>query len=749
MRWRWLLALATGALSGFSALVYQVVWQRMVAWDFGGDTVSTAVVSGTFLLGLGLGAWIGSRVVAGRRAYGLLEILIGVIGASSHLVIVPLAGVLARIGAASPDQAEGLRFGVVLGAVLLLLPPATLIGGTLPLMLGTFAESLGATARTVGILCAANTLGAWAGVVVAPLLLLGSFSLPTTLAAAAALNVAVGTAILVFGPEPTPRPAVAPPRAVATSSTIVSIALLSGFLATSFQASLYRAFRVMNPSSAYNFPFVLAAFLLALALGGWLLSRRVEDRPRALARRAGLLLAGAALAVPASIWAAAAMRARGFDVSFLPIVDGHGWANLPAVLAHAALLVMPAPFLTGAILPLLLRLAGRRPGSLARGAGWAAPANAFGCFAGLLFGDFVGIPLLGTQGYLLAVSMASGAAGLYVAALADRRSATPGRLTLAAAAGVAGVVLGSSVPDEAWRIHVIGPADLPGQVREGSTGVAEIRWRNKQGEVRVNGQFMSAIPRHPRHVKQEVFLLAQARRQRVLMLGLGGGGILRSLVDDPGVRKVEVVEWSSELVALLAKDPAAVVLRRVLASPKVVLHEGDARVVLDLLPARAFDLVFDNLAFPAWAGATSLNSPTYFARVERVLRPRGVFVKGANYYPGDDRAAVLSGLVETFAHVAEHASGEVVVSTDGPPPRYSPARVLAVIEPRWAFWSDSPLDRAEALRWFVSGFEPIDEESLRGARPLRDDFLGREYYWRPWETEEAPPPAPPTTGGPP
>jgi spermidine synthase len=50
-------------LSGFSGLVYQVVWVRMAFASFGIIIQVLSVVLSVFMLGLSLGAWVGGRSV--------------------------------------------------------------------------------------------------------------------------------------------------------------------------------------------------------------------------------------------------------------------------------------------------------------------------------------------------------------------------------------------------------------------------------------------------------------------------------------------------------------------------------------------------------------------------------------------------------------------------------------------------------------------------------------------------------------
>ena len=69
-------------LSGATALVYEVVWLRMLSLVFGHTVYAITTVLAAFMAGLGLGSFLFGRRAARFpdpiRAYGLLEIGIGV-----------------------------------------------------------------------------------------------------------------------------------------------------------------------------------------------------------------------------------------------------------------------------------------------------------------------------------------------------------------------------------------------------------------------------------------------------------------------------------------------------------------------------------------------------------------------------------------------------------------------------------------------------------------------------------------------
>src|SRR5262245_52641132 len=82
------------AICGASALVSEIVWQRMLTLLFGRSTLSRAAVLAAFLAGLALGARLfaapADRQARPTRLYALIELAIALAGISSAFVIGPL-----------------------------------------------------------------------------------------------------------------------------------------------------------------------------------------------------------------------------------------------------------------------------------------------------------------------------------------------------------------------------------------------------------------------------------------------------------------------------------------------------------------------------------------------------------------------------------------------------------------------------------------------------------------------------------
>ncbi len=182
----WLLVSFT--LSGFAALVYQVVWQRALFSIYGIDSASVTVVVTAFMVGLGVGSLLGgelSKKLPALPLFAIFEVAIGLFGAFS-------LDLFRWVGNATLGV-DLLGTGLVTFGLVLV--PTTLMGATLPLLVAHVASATGNTGKSVGVLYFANTLGAALACFVAAWWLLGGLGMRRSTFVAAALNVLLGLAV--------------------------------------------------------------------------------------------------------------------------------------------------------------------------------------------------------------------------------------------------------------------------------------------------------------------------------------------------------------------------------------------------------------------------------------------------------------------------------------------------------------------------------------------------------------------------
>src|SRR5688572_5056104 len=210
------LVLALFAVTGFSALCLQVVWQRVISIHGGVDLFSSATVVAAFMAGLGLGNLVGGALadrLGARRsilAFAIANLGVGLFGWVSIAIFYDGYRALAAHVQSLP-AAFAFHF-------VLLVVPTTLMGLSLPLLSRGVVRNVGEAAAVVGRLYAANTLGAAAGAAVAGWLLLGNLGFEGTVRLASSLNLVAAIVVLALWRSAPPEAAtVAAPAAAAAS----------------------------------------------------------------------------------------------------------------------------------------------------------------------------------------------------------------------------------------------------------------------------------------------------------------------------------------------------------------------------------------------------------------------------------------------------------------------------------------------------------------------------------------------------
>ena len=187
--------------SGATGLVYQVIWFKRFSHVWGSTSLAFAAVGGSFLFGLGLGAFLIGRyadhIAAPLRWYGLCELAIGSLALVIPFEISALVDASVGLYATIPEQPL-LRYLVQFCITLVVIGPAcALMGGTLPLLVRQLTARDGSLDQATGWLYGINTLGGAVGCYLAGFHLLPSLGLLWTNNLAAAFNIAIGIVSLL------------------------------------------------------------------------------------------------------------------------------------------------------------------------------------------------------------------------------------------------------------------------------------------------------------------------------------------------------------------------------------------------------------------------------------------------------------------------------------------------------------------------------------------------------------------------
>ncbi len=219
-------AMALG-LSGFVALVFEVVWTRLLALIVGPTTYAFGLLIAAFIGGLAVGSTLGVRLVTRLRrplpALGFALVAVGLGG----LLVVAIAGHLPLVMArfvARPD----VLFGSVMRAeaavvVVVLLPTTVALGAAFPLGVAAATRGQASAARDAALVYAGNTVGAIAGSLAAGFLFIPTLGIRTTTLAAAAGAAWAGLAVVLVSRGGRARTVLAAGAALVT--VLVALAL--------------------------------------------------------------------------------------------------------------------------------------------------------------------------------------------------------------------------------------------------------------------------------------------------------------------------------------------------------------------------------------------------------------------------------------------------------------------------------------------------------------------------------------------
>ncbi len=728
--------------------------------------------------GLALGNWLLGRTVdrVSRRLamYGVLEL-----GVAAWCLLFPLiASGLSRLylALASPDVESGrnLLLKVVL-SVLALLPPATLMGGTLPALTRHFAYRLEQVGRTVAILYFVNSAGAAAGCLIAGFALIATLGLDRTMVLTALVNAALGAVCVWLGRASSVEASPSQPEQNSTADTsyttgqqlaVLALIFASGCISMLYELVWIRLIALVMGSSTYSFSTMLFTFIAGISLGALLVSlfsSRITDPLRLFAWTELGVCVCLAVMIPFyerlpywfNVLAAGLKREPGMFPAYLSL----------KVAVSTGLMIVPT-VLIGATLPLAARVVTTRVELLGRSVGGAFSVNTLGNVVGSVLSGFVLIPAFGLQWCMETGILASGLVG--AAALAAW--ARPNRRVLyAAVAAVAAVgllivlktvsprwstmVLNSGVyrvreaaagsyaefrarvEQETVLFHHDGP-DMSVAVGHGPKG-ADYLWMNSNGKTEASTDTDMGTQVLVAHIP----LILKPDAREVFVVGLGSGITVGAALHHP-IERCDVAEISESVVR--ASRHFDQVSGSPLDDPRTHLAVSDAKEFL-LLQDRRYDVIISEPSNPWIAGIGNLFSVEFFTEVTRHLQPGGLFVQWIHFYEMDDStlAIALNTLSSVFPYVSMwHPQGnDVAMVASMEPVAPDTSRMQHDLEERGVFAQlAGPLVRrrvTDALgflalqvmspEWFRSLF-PGTPPHNRDRRPLLEYRAPRAFF---------------------
>ncbi len=660
------------ALSGFSCLVYQILWMRQLGLLFGNTAYAVALTLAVFFAGLAAGGWFWGRrcqrLVNPMRTCGWLELGIaacGVLILAAPLVIEHVYPMVYQ------RHGEGIALLLFKGLCtwLMVFFPALLMGGTLPVIGQGVIAHASAFGITTARLYAVNTMGAACGAFAAPFVLMPLLGLCLT--CGVAMLASLGAGLLAFvaarhapavaetQPKEEPYAAAVVQVGSLSRAAIRSLAFFSGFNLLALEVIWTRMLAQVHENSVYGFSTVLIVVLVCLALGAWLSSWLARGTSSVAPQRlVGLLLfGGAALALSPFLFASLT------DGLMMLPTDASFAVYLLRLFGTAFVAIGPACLLLGAVFPFLMKAEERHAMQIGRSIGTLAAINTLGAILGALAGGFFLLEWLGLWRSIQVI------AGVYLlVALLLPTAKTDGSralklVTCAMLVLTFTLFRPAYLPSSSSR-DAVGKEEMLLETWEGSDcTVTAVRDSMGHVAIKINSNYSlgSTGAFAPQIFQARIPLLAFPATDSVFFLGMGTGITAGEALDRnayPKIDRVVACELSPGVVAASKKyftgglgqpdltqglysDPRA----------RVLIEDGRNHLMAD---GGHYAMINADLFLPYRRGTGNLYSREHFLNARQRLKPGGVFVQWLPLYQMTERefGIIARTMISAFPQVS-------------------------------------------------------------------------------------------------
>lgn len=712
-------------MSGFPALVYQIVWQRVLFTVYGVNIQSVTMIVTVFMLGLGLGSlaggWLSNRPrVRLLLAFGTIELLIGAFGGVSLWIF-------HRVGFYTAGYSTAVT-GLVAFALLLL--PTLLMGSTLPLLVEHFVRRTGNVGESLGLLYSVNTLGSGVACLAAAFFLMRVFGEAGSVRFAVCFNLCVGFTALILqagtGSGAAAKREQASELAARQEVIPLWIGMLlagaTGFIALAYEIVWYRLYSFTTGGAAPCFAELLAFYLFGIAYGSMAVRdgcrhKLGNDVHRTLATGSEVVVLGAIAAFLLGPVLARCVVHISYEPTFT--------------------LVFIAAALLGSAFPLLSHAVIDPAQDVGRRVSFLYLSNIAGSTLGSYLIGFVVLDHWSTR----ATSLLLLGLGVVVSLVLAVLSGPKGRKSVFAVGCAACVVLAlaqgvlfSGMYERLLAKTTYRSGMSFANLVENRSGVIAVDQAGiVYGGGAYDGRFNTDLI-HDSNMLFRAFAIAGLDRKprEVLIIGLSSGSWAQVIANDPDVQNITIVEIDPGYLPLIRQHAD---VESLLRNPKVHIVIDDGRRWLVSHPDRRFDLILMNTTFNWRANISNLLSTEFLGLIRSHLSPNGI-----EYYNTTWSNEVQATGVAAFPYALRIANFLAVSNSPLTldKNRWRTALTNYQIDGRPVFDLSNPLHRArlDAVLHLADELDVPNgmlesrasmQRRLKGVRLITDDNMGTEW----------------------
>jgi len=276
-------------LSGFAGLIYESIWTHYLKLFLGHAAYAQTLVLCIFMLGLAVGSWIAAKRVNNIKnffiTYAKVELSLGLFALVFHdvsLVVTHFFFDNVSPNLDSSSASNMIKWGL---SSLIIIPQSILIGMTFPLIANGFLNSEpGHTGKKLSLLYFSNSLGAAIGVLVSGFVLIGFLGLKGTMFFSGTINIIISIIIFIYFKKFNVQERVDKESRQRQNKQDLRIYLMLSGLAffTGMASFIYeiiwvRLISLILGSATHSFELMLSSFILGLALGGFIIRKKIDS----------------------------------------------------------------------------------------------------------------------------------------------------------------------------------------------------------------------------------------------------------------------------------------------------------------------------------------------------------------------------------------------------------------------------------------------------------------------------------------
>jgi spermidine synthase len=659
--------------SGANALVYEVVWMKMLTLVFGATAFAISTTLASFMAGLALGNyWFGRLVDRSHRPlliYSLLEFGIGIFAFIMPVVFSLLDNIYIYIYQDITQNYIGLNLIRFVLSFIILIIPTTLMGGTLPVITRFLFRQSGHIGERVSQLYSVNTLGAVVGTFTTGFFLIAVLGIHEAAYLAGTINLLIAAVMLALDRKHSTKSRNDNQNTSNIlgrsednqifSSRLAKLALwsigISGFCSLAYEVFWTRALIFILDNTSHAFATMLSAFLFGLALGSMIVARWVGSTKR-------LFITFGIIEVFIGFFALLSIPVFGnLGVSVggaSSYTETNQWLWVLTRFGRSFLMMLIPTVLMGMTIPIATSIYTKGKTGVGSAVGRVFAINTMGGVLGSIMAGFLLIPLIGISGSIMMVATINATIGIALI-LAEPVMKYRNRIRMVVANGAL-IVTTLAVLMFYGQLIFISPTERTTMnnvlyYEEGADATVKVYqdiFLDKT--LSIDGFPVAGTTRRHQDGQKSLgnipLLLSQVDQPSVNIIGFGAGGSswAATLYDISSIECVELVPAVLEASSFFPE-----INHGVLDDPQLTIITGDGRNYL-LLTDKIYDIISVDATSPKSAGSGNLYTEEFYQLCQKRLSQDGLMLQWLPFHLLSE--VELKMTTRTFLQVFPHAS---------------------------------------------------------------------------------------------